>query len=329
MKPANWLLVTLLACIGAGCASGPDVNEPAKLVYQSVTQPSHPVFAKVAAECRPRTLRHARITVDSNDAQSADFHLELAFRIRKVAISDTEAVWEATTTMLLAMYPASCARYELELNADLLDDNGQRLGSWQVAQQDTAFVWLLSGAKDCGASQSDKTIAKISKRMLKELYNEIEEDGVLAAPGPVAVDRRPPVLLVTDYAEDIVRQSAKTSGSYANFTLDETAADIIHRTVKIRFEIVKPGETLTGIVFRSMAAIGTVGMAGACPPNEVTLSAEVLGEDGETLRTYRFKKKKKASMLDDCAPPTQTADPKLFASLLDELFRAMEKDRLQ
>jgi hypothetical protein len=59
--------------------------------------------------------------------------------------------------------------------------------------------------------------------MLKKLYNDIRDDGVPATPGPVAVDSRPPVLLVTDYGKDIVRQSAKTSGSYANFTLDETA----------------------------------------------------------------------------------------------------------
>lgn len=321
------LIATLLSAILlGGCAAGRVVDRHPGLLYQTIQPGAHSLFKEVVEEAAAAGLPPMSVTFDVAEAGLADFRLDLNFTIRDKGLTDTEVIWTLTTMVLLTLYPSSCGRYELELTGDLYDQGGSRLKSWHLVEQDTAFLWLFQG-KDCGTEQSEITVEKIAAEMLKQLYARMSRDGVLSGRA-IPIDNYPLVYISTSNASSVVQRITKTEEPFPNFTFDSEAGKSAERTLKINFDFISPEQSMGSIMGRGMAMMMTMGVVSMCSPNKIVLEAEVLAADGTMLRTYRYSKKKRASMSSDCAPATDQTHPKLVADMLRKLFRQIKKDKV-
>lgn len=314
------------ATLIAGCAVEQAAEEPTRVLYQTISQDAHPVFEDVVREAADSPLLSARVTFDPGEESIADLRLDLDFSVRDKGVSMTEEVWQQTTTMLLTLYPATCGRFELELSGDLYDQNGTRLKSWYLAEQDTAFLWLFQG-KDCGTEQSELSVTKIAERMLEQLYRRMAKDGVWSGKELIPVGDLPLVYVVPVNAKELVERVTKTDEPFPNFTFDPQSGKSANRTVKIQFYFNQAEQGIGSVIGRGMGAIATIGLVSMCPPNEMVISAEVLADDDTVLRSYRYAKKKRASG-DFCHAPTDRTHPELAAGLLRKLFKQIQKDRV-
>ena len=311
----------------AGCATthAPSTDEPPVLIYHTVAADAHPVFRQFAETSATDRRKGFTFTSDANDRSLADFRLELDFRTSEGNFAVMEAAWAETTTMLLTMYPATCGRYNLALNADLYDRDGDNVGSWNLVEKDTAFLWLFHG-RDCGRAQSDKTIRKYSARMLDDLYSmirrELPRPGSASVPGAdsgqVFFDLRnvPPDL------QRILRSEARGRG----VTFDADSADGADHTVSVNMISTGPEQGIANFVGRSAGSLMTAGLISTCPPNEMILTADVSDRTAGTVKEYRFSQRVRASGLNDCAWPTIENHPKQATKLVRKLIRQMKKD---
>lgn len=315
------------ACLIGGCATKPFVDEPERLVYQRVNPGAHPVFQRVVQEAHDARHERIQITADATKASVSDFRLDLDFKVRDQQLTDTEMIWTQTTMMLATLYPASCGRYELELDAELYDREGNRAKTWHFVESDTAFLWLAQG-KDCGGEQSDSTIEKISTRMLKKLYAQLARDDVLSGQTLLPVDNTPLVYVDARNARQVVHRVIKTDQPFKNFTFDPEEGQSADRTLNIRFEFHAPEQSIGNVLGRGAGAFMTLGLVSMCRPSEMILEADVLADDDTVLRTYRYKKKKRGSSDISCSPATDYTHPETVADLLRKLLKQIEKDGL-
>lgn len=323
---ATLVVALLSACLLASCATERVVDEQPGLLYQTINPGAHPAFKDVVKKSADADLAQVAVTFDAALESVADFRLDLDFTVRDKGLSVTEGIWTETTTLLLTLYPSTCGRYELELTGDLYDRDGNRLKTWHLAEQDTAFLWLFRG-KDCGSEQSEITVKKIATRMLEQLYSRMSREGVLSGKEIVPVDNFPLVYVATRNAKSVVQRVTKTYEPFPNFTFDPNSRKTADRILNIRFEFITPEQSMTSILGRGAGAMMTLGLVSMCPPNEMVLQAEVLANGGTVLRTYRFAKKKRAGGL-DCVATTDKTHPDLAANLLRKLFRQIKKDKL-
>lgn len=310
----------------SGCATTPVPEAPPGVLYQRIDVGAHPVFRSVVEAAASESWAPASATVDPAAESMAAFRLDLNFRVREKPLHDTEAIWTMTTLLLFTVYPSTCARYELELSADLHDSSGNRLKSWHLLEQDTAFLWLFQGG-DC-MGQTESTIRRIAEAMLKDLYGRMERDGILSAKGSATVGQLPLIHVRAENTDSLIERVTKTDAPFDNFTFAPVSDQPVYRTVDIRFEFLKADPGLSAIIGRSMAAIMTLGVVGVCSPNDMILNAQVLDENGAMLREYRFARKIRASMVNDCAPATDLTHPRQATDLLRQLFRQIEEDSL-
>lgn len=327
----RWSAFTTLVCglalllSQSGCASSKPAEKLPGVLYQTVDPHSHPLFPDVVEEAAD--LAPVNVTFDPATAASSDYRLDLNFTIRDKGLHDTEAIWTITTILLFTMYPSTCGHFELTLTGDLYDAAGVRLKTWNVVEQDTAFLWLFQG-DNCGAEPAAESIKEAASKMLSQLYVQMSRDGAFSGKGLVPVDDQPLVYVNAVNAEELVQKVLKTDSPFANFTTDAALADAAERVVKIEYEFVSPEQSLGSIMGRSGAAIMTIGLVSMCPKNRMILNAEVLSADMTVLRKYHFMEKKRASMMDYCAPATDETHPELAAKLLRKLLKQIDRDKL-
>ena len=319
------IIALLMFPVLAGCSTTPVSEAPSGVLYQHVSDDAHPVFRSVVETAAAESWAPINATVDPAAKPKANYRLDLDFRIREKPLHDTEAIWTMTTMILLTVYPSTCARYDVELTADLHDSTGTRLKSWYLLEQDTAFLWLFQGG-DC-MGQSESTIRNIAETMLKDLYSRIEKDEVLSAKGATPVEQLPLVHVSAENAESLVQRVIRTDAPFSNFTFEPVAGQPVHRTLNIRFEFLKADPSVSAIVGRGMAAILTLGLVGVCPANDMVLNAQVLDANGTILREYRLVQKIRASMANDCAPATDRTHPRQATYLLRQLFLQIEEEK--
>lgn len=317
----------LAALLLAACAAQPAADGPQKVLYQAISEDAHPVFASVARDTARSERLPARVTFDAADEATADFRLDLDFRVRSKGIGMTEEVWQQTTTMLLTLYPSTCGRYELELTGDLYDQSGTRLRTWHIVEQDTAFLWLFHG-KDCGRQQSEISVRKIASSMLERLYARMSKDGTWSGPAVAPASDDPLVHVEAVNARELVERVTKTDAPFANFTFDAESAGSVDRTVRIQYYFNRSDQGIGSAIGRGMGAMATLGLMSMCPPNEMVITADVTDGDGSVLKSYRFGKKKRAASKNYCAAPTASSHPKLAAGLLRKVFREIRKDEV-
>lgn len=326
-------IIFMFATIGitmqvlGGCAAtrAPSADESPVLIYQTVAADAHPVFRQFVESSAASRHTGFEITTDANNPSPADFRLDLDFRTAEGNFAVMEAAWAETTTMLLTMYPATCGRYNLELNADLYDSDGEPVGSWNLIEQDTAFLWLFQG-KDCGRNQSDETIRKYSSRMLDDLYSRIRQElprpNNVGAPGTESRRIFVDVRETSPALQRIVRSEARGRG----FTFDPDVADRAEYAISVSMYSTRPEQGVANLMGRSAGAIMTIGLISMCPPNEMILAAAVSDRTGETMKEYRFSRRVRASGLNYCERPTVGSHPKQATKLVRQLFRQMKKD---
>lgn len=311
----------------AACAAQPATDGPEKVLYQATSEDAHPVFASVARDGARSERLPVHVTVDKADEPTADYRLDLDFRVRSKGIGMTEEVWQQTTTMLLTLYPSTCGRYELELTGDLYDRSGTRLRTWHLVEQDTAFLWLFQG-KDCGNRQSEVSVRKIASNMLERLYARMAKDGIGSGRAVVPASDDPLVRVEAVNARALVERVTKTDAPFANFTFDPERADSADRTVRIQYYATRADQGWGSLIGRSAGAFATLGLMSMCPPNEMVITADVTDNHGSVLKSYRFAKKKRASSKNFCAAPAPSTHPKLAAGLLRKVFAQIRKDEV-
>lgn len=327
-RAAKWLLaIALLAAVlASGCASNRVARTAEPLIYQTVSDGSHPALRKALVGATPASAAALRLTVDPADAPSADYRLDLDFTVRNKGTTDAEKIWQQTTLMLLTLYPSTCGRFELALTGELYDRHGNRLKTWHLVEQDTAFLWLLQG-KNCGNTPSERTVAKIAKDMLGELYSRVSDPSVFSHDQPAVPGGEHLVYVVAQNAEQLIKRVVKTDEPFSDFTFDAGSAKKADRVVSIGFDFVQPEQGIGSVLGRGVGAFFTLGLMGICKPSEMVLHAEVLDGDRTTIRAYRYAEKTQAGS-DVCVPATDRSHPEVATRLLRRLFKQMEKDGL-
>lgn len=310
----------------AGCSTTPVSEAPSGILYQRIDAGAHPIFRSVVETATAEDWAPMNATVDPATESIAAFRLDLDFRIREKPLHDTEAIWTMTTLLLFTVYPSTCARYDLELTADLRDSSGSRIKSWHLLEQDTAFLWLFQGG-DC-MGQAESTIRTIAETMLKNLYGRMKQEGILSAQAVAPVDQLPLVHVSAENAEALVQRVTKTDAPFENFTFKPTEGQSVDRILNVRFDFVRADPSVGAIIGRGMAAVMTIGVVGVCAPNDMILNAKVMDTAGSTLREYRFGRKIRGSMANDCAPATDRTHPRQATDLLRQLFRQIEEDKV-
>lgn len=329
IREVRWSAFTTLVCgfvllsSQSGCAGSKPVAMESRVLYQTVSPGSHPLFLGVVEESADR----APVNVTFDPAATSDYRLDLNFEIRDKGLHDTETIWTMTTILLFTLYPSTCGHYELTLIGDLYNPAGERLKTWEVVEQDTAFLWLFQG-DDCGTEPSPASIGEAASKMLNQLYARMSRDGAFSGQGLVPVGDLPLVYVNAVNAEDLIRRVLKTDAPFPNYTTDAASATAAERVVKIEYEFVSPDLSLGGAMGRAGAAILTIGLVGLCPKSKMTLSAEILSADRAVLRKYHFTGKQRVSMMNDCAPATDESHPELAAKLLRKLLKRIERDKL-
>lgn len=308
----------------AGCAGAGPVESKSGLLYQYVDPGAHPAILDSAREAAGRAPMN--VTFDPDQADASDYRLNLSFGVRDKGLHDSEAIWTMTTIYLFTLYPSTCAHFELTLTGDLYSRDGVRLKSWALVEQDTAFLWLLQG--DNCSGPTDELVEKAASKMLKQLYVRMVRERAISGNERAPVGVEPLVYVDAVNAQQLVHGILKTDAPFANYTTEVALAAAAERTVRIEYEFVSAEQGLGSIVGRGMSSMMTLGLVSVCKPNTMILNAEVLGADGTVLRTYRFSQKKRASMYDDCLPPTDTTHPDVAARLLRKLLVQIEKEAL-
>ena len=318
------LAQSLPLALGACAAPGPAEKIPGSL-YQTIDPASHPVMSEVLKQTAGRSPM--RVTFDPAEAATSDYRLDLSFGIRDKGMHDTEVIWTTTTILLFTMYPSTCGHYELTLDGELYDRDGEHLKSWSIVEQDTAFLWLFQG-DDCGAEPSAETLQKIAAELVDRLYARMERDGVFSG-GPIRQAADYPLVYVeAANATALVEKVLRIDEPFPNYTMNRAEAAAAERTLRIEFEFLSPEQSLAGITTRGMASIMTIGLVGVCPANTMVLNAEVLGSDGSVVGRYQFRDKKRASILNDCAAPTDETHPELAAKLLRKLIGELKRNKI-
>jgi hypothetical protein len=307
----------------SGCGTLKPIEKAPIVLYETVTMGSHPLFSDVVRDAADRAP--VNVSFDPDTARSSDYRLDLEFTIRDKGLHDTEAIWTMTTILLLTMYPATCGHFELALSGDLYDPDGNRLRTWEIVEQDTAFLWLFQG-DDCGTEPATDSIQEAASKMLSKLYARMSQDGAFSGKWQISANNEPPVYVNAVNAEELVNKLLKTDAPFPNYTTDKAFADMAERVLKVEYESNTPETGLGGMMGRTMMSIMTIGVASQCPKNSMILNAEVLAADGSVLRRYRFMEKTRASLFNDCAAPTDATHPELARKLLRQLFRQMRKD---
>lgn len=323
------LLVTCLICTVAmqiGCAGSKGLEKRPGLIYQTVKIGSHPVIETVAetvgADHAPMAL-----TIDPRQQAASDFKLDLGFRIRDKGMHDTEIVWAVSTLFMMGMYPATCGHFELALTGDLYDRNGQRLKTWSIVENDTAFMWLFLG-EDCNAEPSRDSIEKVAKGMLIRLYREMSADPAWPTLAGTPVKAIPLWFIDTPDDSDQVSRIIRTNDAFPNVTFDTRDAALADRTLRISFQFDRADMGLGSVMGRSMFAIFTVGLVSGCSPNELKLNAEVISPDGTILKTYAYSTRIRASMTqDNCGFPENVLESKKAGKMVRTLLQQIAKDR--
>ena len=321
------VLAGLSAIVSSGCATQPGTSDGSRLVYQTVDEGAHPLFQEVVENPASAEQSGFRTSVNPADQQLADFRLHLDFAVRPRNLVETEVIWAQTTLLLFTLYPATCGRYELELTGDLFDRDGSRVKTWHMVEQDTAFMWMFHG-KDCGDAQSDDTVRKIASNMLEQLYVRMSSDGVLGDHHLTPIADQPLVYLSASDAHAVIERVVRTDEPYANFTFDPQIGKDADLTINILFQFISPDQGFGGLFGRFTGAMFTMGLVSLCPPNEMVLLADVTDSDGNSLKSYRLSKKKRGSLIDNCAAPTDETHPEMIAKLLRALFKQIGKDGL-
>ena len=269
-------LLTLLALWG--CTATKQADKPPVVLYTQINAAADPVFREAVEEVRVAGWPPYDTTLDPAAAAKADFRLNLDFQIHDKTLKDAERIWQMTTAMTLTLYPSSCARYEFELTADLYEQSGRRLKSWHMVEQDTAFLWFFQG-DEC-KQQSDSTVRKISKSMLKDLYRRMAEDVHPDAHTADLTNKLPLVHITAINSKTLVQLAAKTDAPFSNFTFVPPAEEAIDYTLTIGFDSIRHEQSLFSLLARGMANVSTLGLVSFCPVDETILSADIQNAEG-------------------------------------------------
>ena len=326
-KPCAAAFLSLLTLLPLwGCAATKQTDKPPVVLYQQIEAAADPVFREAVEEARAAGWPPYGATLDPAAAAKADFRLHLDFQVHNKTLKDAERIWQMSTVMMLTFYPSSCARYEFELTADLFEPSGKRLKSWRLVEQDTAFLWFFQG-DEC-QHQSDSTVRKVAKSMLKDLYRRMAEEEQLIAQAAAPDNNRPLVHIAATNAETLIQRVAKTDAPFSNFTFSPPAAEAIDYTLRIGFDSVRHEQGLFSILARGMASIPTLGLVSFCPEDETVLSADIQNAEGAVLKQYRLAETKRGSGMDNCPPATYMTDPAITERLLLQLFRQIGRDNV-
>ena len=138
-RPVTGFRIAFLLLVSlAGCAGQAKSLKAPGLLYLAVSNHSHPLFAEVAQDVSSKRAP-VKVTLDPRLEASSDFRLKLDFNILDKPLHDAEFVWTMSTIMMLGVYPASCARRELTLTADLYSRDGTAVKSWSIIESDTSY----------------------------------------------------------------------------------------------------------------------------------------------------------------------------------------------
>ena len=324
--PVGWQLAACAASLLAlaGCAGLAANKKEPGLMYQEVSAFSHPLFADTA-----RAVANSRapmdVTFDPLLEAASDFRLKLDLRIADSELHDTEMVWAMSTILMFGAYPASCARREAVLTADLYGRDGTRMGSWSIVENDTSFMWLFQGS-DCGGSLTAKSFNRLASAMLKNLYSQIRRD-VLLKPVGAPLPAAPALVYVNAVnADELVQRFILQARPLTKLSFDPADAASAEKTLTTEFSFQSPEQSLGGILGRTMSTFMTLGLVSGCAPNTISLDAEIRDANDAVVRTYRLSKKVRGSMSNNCALPDEYSKPGKLRALLKELLQQMEDD---
>lgn len=323
--PARHALLLLgfgVICLG-GCAGTQTYEKAPGLMYQQVAAGAPAEFHSILEAASVAQRGPIRLTQDAS--VPADFQLELDFRIRDEGLNNPDVTSMVMSFYFLNAYPTSCGHYQFTLEADLFDANGQRLGTWYLIEDDTAFTWFFSG-KDC-KSPSEDTVRKIGSDLLTELYAQIAREGALMASRLDAGEYRPLVYVRARNAAELVERVTKTDAPFGNFTFTSPDSGAAHWSLNIGFEFINPQTDYTTPLKHPFSAL-TAGMISNCASNRIELDASVTDGAGKVVQNYHYTKYKQPSNFKDCGPTNDDTDPDIIAKMLKQLYKDIGRDNL-
>jgi hypothetical protein len=244
-------------------------------------------------------------------------------------LSDTEQVWAITAGFLLTLYPATCARDEYDLQADVYDRAGTRLKSYTLHDSETSWVWMFHG-ENCGTSPLPARIKEVAGGLLETLYRDVGNDRLPAlalAPGaPGAAQAGPRVYVSANRAQDIVQRTALAAEPLANFVFGAADARSADYTLSIELDFGSSEQTLA----RTIAAIGTIGIVSGCQATAFELKAKIADRGGREVRAYDLRDSYRSRFApgSECRAVDEDSDPEDVAKFVGKLFARIKADRV-